>query len=84
MRRMNRAKTRLHWEHGYRAHVLRDSRDRVVGRVDLVGRPDPTYHWRTAGARGNETQLGQAKKWVEEAVRCNVQQAELFKDDENG
>jgi hypothetical protein len=80
---MERITTRLHWERAYRAHVLRDHRDRAVGRVDLVGRPDPTYHWSTAGARGNETQLGQAKKCVEEAVRRNVQQAELFKDDEN-
>jgi len=67
-----------HWERSYIGHVYRDRLDRAVGRVTRVGRPAIAYAWQTTGCRGSVKNLPLAKAMVEEAIRRNVHQGELF------
>jgi len=66
------------WERSYFGHVFRDRLDRAIARVTRVGRPVNTYAWQTSGCRGAAKSLRLAKALVEEAIRRNVQQGELF------
>jgi hypothetical protein len=67
----------LRWVRGYKAHVLRDRKDRPVGRINRIGQP-PMYVWGTAGLHGSDSGLRRAKRAVEEAVIKNIRQGDLF------
>ena len=66
------------WERGYNGHVYRDPKGRELGRVTRVGKPVHLYAWSTNGCRGSGVELAIAKRLVEEAVRGNLCQGELF------
>jgi hypothetical protein len=66
-----------HWQAGYRCHVLRDSKDQVLGRIHRRGIPT-VYVWTTERARGNAPDLKTARACVLEVLRRGIWQPDLF------
>lgn len=78
--RRTRAPSRAAWERGYDGHIYRDPLGNELGRVTRVGKPVYLYDWSTQGCRGSEKSLPGAKRLVEDAVRRNIRQGELFQE----